>query len=71
MGMTRLGISYREFKEIEFADMIKRKHEFYKCSVCNWFDGGASIEGLCNHPDTQELTQATHKVCPFKMAKGG
>jgi hypothetical protein len=69
--MQKTGVSYQEYLDPKFADMLKRKHEFYKCSVCNWFDGGASIEGLCNHPDTQELTQATHKVCPFKMAKGG
>ena len=69
--MQRTGVSYREYLEPEFADMLKRKHEFYKCTECGWFDGGASIGGLCNHPDTQELAQATHKVCPFKIKKEG
>ena len=69
--MDRTGVSYREYKEPEFAEMLKRKHELYNCKVCQWFDNVTSVGGLCTHTNTQELSQATHKECPFKIKKGG
>jgi hypothetical protein len=69
--MSKINLSYREIKDPEYAEMLKRKHELYKCTECRLYSRREGITGLCNHPDTQELTQATHQNCPFKEKIGG
>jgi len=69
--MNKVGLSYREVKEPEFAEMLKRKHEFYNCLECGLFSQREDLTGLCVHPDTLDLTQVTHKFCPYKIKKGG
>jgi hypothetical protein len=69
--MSKIDLSYRELKDPEYAEVIKRKHEFYNCQECLSYMPREGTTGLCTHPDTQELRQTTHPTCPFKIKKGG